>query len=105
MSAMPGRFACRRGEVQPFVTHRPWIVQHHRCWMPAMDVRQRLGLNLRRLRRDKGMGQEKFALEFGIDRTYVSGIERGTRNPTITVVQRLADALEVPIAELFAEIE
>lgn len=51
------------------------------------------------------MGQEKFALEFGIDRTYVSGIERGARNPTITVVQRLADALEVPISELFAEIE
>jgi transcriptional regulator with XRE-family HTH domain len=70
-----------------------------------MDVRQRLGANLRRLRRAKGMGQEKFALEFGIDRTYVSGIERGTRNPTITVVQRLADALEVPISELFVEIE
>jgi transcriptional regulator with XRE-family HTH domain len=70
-----------------------------------MDVRQRLGANLRRLRHSKGMGQEKFALEFGIDRTYVSGIERGTRNPTITVVQRLADALGVPIAELFAELE
>jgi len=71
----------------------------------AMDVRLRLGKNLRRLRRAKGLGQEKFALEFGIDRTYVSGIERGVRNPTVTVVQRLADALEVPIAELFAEIE
>jgi transcriptional regulator with XRE-family HTH domain len=68
-----------------------------------MDVRERLGRNVRRLRRVKGLGQEKFALEFGIDRTYVSGIERGTRNPTITVVQRLADALDVPIAELFSE--
>ena len=68
-----------------------------------MDVRQRLGINLRRLRLAKGLGQEKFALEHGIDRTYVSGIERGTRNPTIVVVQRLADALEVPISDLFAD--
>lgn len=68
-----------------------------------MDVRQRLGVNLRRLRLAKGLGQEKFALEHGIDRTYVSGIERGIRNPTIMVVQRLADALEVPIADLFEE--
>ncbi|WP_085811416.1 helix-turn-helix domain-containing protein [Sphingomonas sp. TZW2008] len=68
-----------------------------------MDVRQRLGMNVRRLRKAKGLAQEKFALEFGMDRTYVSGIERGTRNPTITVVQRLADALDVPVAELFAE--
>ena len=68
-----------------------------------MDVRVRLGNNVRRLRKAKGLAQEKFALEFGMDRTYVSGIERGIRNPTVTVVQRLADALEVPIAELFAE--
>ena len=70
-----------------------------------MEVLQRLGQNIRRLRRAKGLGQEKFALQFGIDRTYVSGIERGVRNPTVTVVQRFADALEVPIAELFAESE
>ena len=70
-----------------------------------MDVRRRLGINLRRLRRERGLGQEKFALQFEIDRTYVSGIERGTRNPTITMVQKLADALEVPIAELLVDVE
>ena len=68
-----------------------------------MDVRQRLGKNLRRLRLEKGLGQEKFALEYGFDRTYISGIERGVRNPTIVIVQKLADALEVAIGELFAE--
>ena len=68
-----------------------------------MDVRERLGKNVRRLRKAKGLAQEKFALEFGMDRTYVSGIERGTRNPTVTVVQRLADALDVSIAELFVD--
>ena len=68
-----------------------------------MDVRQRLGKNLRRLRLEKGLGQEKFALEYGFDRTYISGIERGVRNPTIVIVQKLADALGVPIAVLLAE--
>ena len=68
-----------------------------------MDVRKRFGRNLRRLRLAKGLGQEKFALEYGIDRTYVSGIERGVRNPTIVVVQRIADALGVPVSDLFAE--
>ena len=68
-----------------------------------MDVRQRLGINLRRLRLEKGLGQEKFALEYGFDRTYISGIERGVRNPTIVIVQKLADALGVPIAVLLAE--
>jgi transcriptional regulator with XRE-family HTH domain len=70
-----------------------------------MDVRRRLGKNISRLRRAKGVSQERFALEFGIDRTYVSGIERGVRNPTVTVVQRFADALGVEISELFAEPE
>lgn len=68
-----------------------------------MDVRQRLGTNLRRLRLEKGLGQERFALEFGFDRTYISGIERGVRNPTIVIVQKLADALDVPIETLFSE--
>ena len=68
-----------------------------------MDVRQRLGANLRRLRLEKGLGQEKFALEYGFDRTYISGIERGVRNPTVVIVQKLADALGVAIGELFAE--
>lgn len=67
-----------------------------------MDVRKRLGANLRRLRKDKGLSQEKFALEHGFDRTYISGIERGERNPTVLVVERLAEALGVELTDLFA---
>ena len=55
-----------------------------------MDIRQRLGRNLRRLREEKGWSQEAFADEAGIHRTYVSDIERGARNPTIKVVEQLA---------------
>lgn len=65
-----------------------------------MDVRKRLGTNLRRLRQAKGFSQEAFAFEAGIHRTYVSDIERGARNPTITVVENLAMALGVTASDL-----
>lgn len=66
-----------------------------------MDVRQRLAANVKRLRRKTGLSQENFANEHGIDRTYISGIERGIRNPTIIVVERIAQALKVDVKELF----
>lgn len=65
-----------------------------------VDVRQRLAKNLRRLRQAKGVSQEAFADEAGIHRTYVSDLERGSRNPTITVIEKIARALGVPIGEL-----
>ena len=64
------------------------------------DVRQRLARNLRRLRRDRALSQEACADLAGIHRTYLSDIERGARNPTITVVDRIARCLKVPIGEL-----
>jgi transcriptional regulator with XRE-family HTH domain len=67
-----------------------------------MDVRRRVGLNVKRLREAKGLSQEAFADLVGIHRTYVSGVERGVRNPTITVVEKLAKALGVSAAELLA---
>lgn len=60
-----------------------------------MDIRTRLGKNVRRLREEKGWSQEAYAHEAGIHRTYVSDIERGARNPTITVVEKLAKPLGV----------
>ena len=65
-----------------------------------MDVRHRLGRNLRRLREAKGLSQEAFAHDAGIHRTYVSDIERGARNPTITIVAKLAAALQVTAGEM-----
>jgi transcriptional regulator with XRE-family HTH domain len=65
-----------------------------------LDVRTRLGRNLRCLREAKGWSQEAFAHEAGIHRTYVSDIERGARNPTTTVVEKLATPLGVKIGEL-----
>ena len=58
-------------------------------------IRARLGQNVRRLREAKGWSQEDYADRAGIHRTYVSDIERGKRNPTVTVVEKLAKPLEV----------
>ena len=65
-----------------------------------MDIRTRLGHNVRRLREAKGWSQEDYADRAGIHRTYVSDIERGSRNPTVTVVEKLAKPLEVRPGEL-----
>jgi len=65
-----------------------------------MDVRQRLGTNVRRFREASGRSQETFADDAGLHRTYVSDIERGTRNPTITVVEKFAKALGVTLGAL-----
>ena len=70
--------------------------------MAGMDVRQRLARNLRRLRTEKGWSQEDFADRADIHRTYVSDIERGARNPTITVVEKLAKPLGVTASDLLA---
>lgn len=65
-----------------------------------MDIKQRLGSNLRRLREEKRLSQEAFAFESGIHRTYVSDLERAARNPTIVVVEKLASALGVTASDL-----
>jgi transcriptional regulator with XRE-family HTH domain len=65
-----------------------------------MDVRQRVGKNVRRIRQALGLSQEKLAFECEVHRTYISGVERGVRNPTILVLERIAVALRCEIAEL-----
>ena len=65
-----------------------------------MDVRQRLAVNMKRLRKERGWSQEALAHEAGLDRTYISGIERRVKNPTITVVERVALALKCRLGDL-----
>ena len=59
------------------------------------DVRKRLARNVRTLREAAGISQEAFADMVGVHRTFMSGIERAKRNPSIDVVERIAVALSV----------
>ena len=64
------------------------------------DVRKIVGRNVREARKAIGLSQEALADKAGIDRTYVSGVERGVRNPTITILAKFAAALDTSAAAL-----
>jgi transcriptional regulator with XRE-family HTH domain len=66
----------------------------------AMSITKRFGANVARLRKERGMTQEAFADVAGIARSYMSDIERGARNPTIVMVERIANALDVRAGDL-----
>lgn len=69
--------------------------------MPKRDkTLSEFGRNVSRLRTEAGFSQDKLAEKADLDRTYLSGIERGVRNPGIKVVIRLARALEVSLDRL-----
>lgn len=60
-----------------------------------------LGSKLKTLRLNKNISQEKFAELTQLDRTYISGLERGLRNPSFLILEKLASALDVSPSELF----
>jgi len=68
----------------------------------CMNPQKCLSSNVRKFRENKRWSQEKLAEISGLHRTYVSGIERGVRNPTLTVLNQLAIALEVNISDLLS---
>lgn len=68
-----------------------------------LDIRRTLGQTVRAIRRRAYLSQEELANRAGLDRTYIGGIERGKRNPTITSLYTIADALEVSLHDLFKE--
>jgi transcriptional regulator with XRE-family HTH domain len=63
------------------------------------------GAAIRNIRKQRGVSQEGLALACGLDRTYISGIERGTRNPSLTNIFKIAAALEMSPSEVFARAE
>lgn len=68
-----------------------------------MNARELVAWNMRRLRVTAGLSQEHLGYEAGVDRTYISRLERKLENPSIGVLEKITNALEVHIAELFAE--
>lgn len=69
-----------------------------------MDVRVRIGLNVQRLRRGKELSQEELAARADVHQTYLSGVERGKRNASVLVLERIAKALGVDVAELLKKL-
>lgn len=57
---------------------------------------------IRSIRKQRRISQESLALKCGLDRTYISGIERGVRNPSLTNILKIAAALDTSPAEIFA---
>jgi transcriptional regulator with XRE-family HTH domain len=66
-----------------------------------MDLRQRFATNLRRIRHDRGVSQEGLANDAGVDRAYLSRVERAVTYVGVEIVGKLADVLEVDPVEFF----
>lgn len=66
------------------------------------EVKTDIAVNLKNIRKSQNIAQERLALEAGVDRTFVSKIERGIGNPSLEVLLRLANRLGVSIADLVA---
>ena len=62
----------------------------------------RFGEAVRNVRTAIGLTQEELADRSGLDRSYIGGVERGERNPTLTVIEKIAEGLGITLAELFS---
>jgi transcriptional regulator with XRE-family HTH domain len=72
---------------------------------PVPDIRERFGTAVKYRREELGLTQEDLADRAGIHRTYLSDIERGSRNLSLVNIERLAVALSVSLSELFKRVE
>ena len=70
-----------------------------------MSLQQNIGVALRALRAQKGVSQERLALETGIGRRYMSDIENGRRNVSLEIIEKLAEFFEISSSELVKKIE
>ncbi|AII58864.1 DNA-binding protein [Dehalococcoides mccartyi CG4] len=69
--------------------------------MTEKTIEQRFGERIRDLRKKAGVSQEELADRAGVHRTYLGGIERGERNPSLKNIYAIARALKVPVSDLF----
>ena len=67
-------------------------------------ITEKIGNRIRELRKETGLSQEKFAAKIGMDTTYFASVELGKRNISIVNLEKIADGLDISLAELFLNI-
>lgn len=70
-----------------------------------MKLQRKFGLILKKIRKEKGFSQESLANNADIDRTYVSDIEKGERNISLKIIEKLCNTLQISLSEFFNQIE
>lgn len=65
------------------------------------SIEKSFGQRIKQLRRQRGLSQEELAFRSGVHRTYLGGIERGERNPSLRNIAAVARALDISLSELF----
>jgi transcriptional regulator with XRE-family HTH domain len=70
-----------------------------------MDIQQKFGKTLRRLRNQKGLSQEKFGFVVNLDRTYIASIGRGERNLSLKNIEKISKAFDLSLSEFFKMVE
>lgn len=73
--------------------------------MKEKDLPKAFGLALKKLRTDAGYSQDSLAKECKLDRTFISLLERGERQPTLTTLYKVAEALELTVQQIIAQVD
>lgn len=68
-------------------------------------IQKEFGQACKKLRKERGLSQEKFALLIGMDRTYYASVESGKRNISIQNIKKIADGFEISVSQLFNAME
>ena len=70
-----------------------------------MEIKVLFGKIIKEIRSEKGISQEKFALQIDMDRTYYASVEAGRRNISLENIQKISDGYHIPISEIFLRME
>ena len=85
----------------PNVTHSPLTYNQQSNTFNPMDIRAKIGLRIKELRKAKGLSQEQLALKAEIDRTYMASVENGKRNVAIVNIEKIIVALDESFESFF----
>ena len=66
-----------------------------------MNICRIFGINLQKIRKEKGITQKQLSIKVGVSGNYISMIERGLKNPSLSIIEKMARGLHVPLPELF----